>query len=175
MLYSCRKHNTQKLISLEHVRLYVFAKSALDSRKTSSYQFVIKQSHPHHYMQHGSLHHEFQPLPSPCYHSLLHLSWYRMFSCLVAVIVQSTDQSSQGLQLIIIQRQSPSSQGVCPALSPVTVQIVDQSSQGIQLSSADMAALSPRGNTLGHVGASIEQVSCLTWLRMYSQLIIHMG
>lgn len=50
--------------------------------------------------------------------------------------------------------------GVCPSPSPVRVQIIDQSSQGLQLSSADMAVLSPRGNSLGHVGASIQQVSC---------------
>ena len=42
------------------------------------------------------------------------------------------------------------------------VQIVDTSSSGLQLSSADMSALSPQGNRLGHVGASLQPVSILT-------------
>ena len=50
-------------------------------------------------------------------------------------------------------------QGVCPAGSvPLIVQIVDESSTGLQLSAADMAAVSPQGNRLGHVGVSIQQV-----------------
>ena len=49
---------------------------------------------------------------------------------------------------------------MCPAGSaPLTVQIVDESSMGLQLSTADMAAVSPQGNRLGHVGVSIQQVT----------------
>ena len=50
-------------------------------------------------------------------------------------------------------------QGACLANAmPVIVQIVDTSSTGMQLNTADMDAVSPEGNRLGHVGVSLQQV-----------------
>ena len=50
-------------------------------------------------------------------------------------------------------------QGVCLGdAMPVTVQVVDTSSMAMQLNTADMNAVSPEGNRMGHVGVSLRQV-----------------